>query len=789
MNFKQRIHHNFAEFAYHISQSPRMTLCIATIVTVMLCASLGNLRIDTSNESNLDKNHPSVALYHEFHDLFGFEESLIIMVKTPEVFNLDFLSKLLAFHQRLELEVVHLDNIKSMINTNLTYGLDDELIVEDLLQSFPSDEKELNHFKQQALNDPTFRDLFLSKNHQLTALHLYQTAYSPELLNGKKQAFTSLEQHEYVESVRAIAAEFQNEDFDIQLGGGPMIGDTLLTRLATETPLFAALANSVIMILLFALFRRISAVFLPLLVVNMSLASLFGLMAWFDVALSSFSQILPSFILTVGVCDSVHFLSHFYQRFEEHGDKEKAIKQAMSHTGMPMMLTSLTTAVGMLSFAITEIVPIRALGLFAAAGVIIVWFYTIVLMPALLSLININNAKKGQQTLHISQRYLTRFGMFAWFHPKTIVMCFSLLLIAALLAVSQLRFEHDPVKWLPDESETPQAIKLMNEQFHGAIAIEIMADTGKENGIKTVQFLEKLEALNTLAKEFSAHGVQMQLSNSIVNTVKQIHKGLNNQATNTSTLPKTDDLIAQEILLFEMSGGSDLERQVTSDFSTARITLLGPWRDLIGYSNYLIELEDEVKTLMADVAEVSFTGVVYLLSPIQKLAIHTMAKSYTSAVFIITIMMILMIGSLKLGLLSMIPNLLPIILGMGFMAIAGMPLDLYSILIGSIAIGLVVDDTVHFIHGFQYHYEKYGDAEKAVKETLNNTGNALLFTTILLFGGFMTYSFSELINMADFGMITGCIVVLALIADIVLLPALLRLIYGRQKKPTLTEAL
>ncbi|NRB42545.1 MAG: MMPL family transporter, partial [Pseudomonadales bacterium] len=522
MSVKQRLHQNFYAMGTVIYTWPKVTLLSAFIVAILCCLSLPHLRIDTSNESNLDKNHPQVKAYEAFHELYGFEEAVVIMVKSEEVFNLTFLHKLNAFHQRLEREVVHIDNIKSMISTSLIYAEEDDLVVEDLLLSFPENIQALNHFKKRVLGNEIFRDSFLSKQGDYTALYIYQKAFSDTLLNGDRHAFTSMEQHEFVTSIRLIVADFHSDDFDIILSGGPMIGDTLLSRIAFETPLFAGLSNLVIICLLFLLFRRLSAIILPLLVINISLASLFGLMAWFDVALSSFSQILPSFILTVGVCDSVHFLSHFYMRYEKHGDKKLAIEQALSHTGLPMMLTSLTTAVGMLSFAITEIIPIRALGIFAAAGVVIVWFYTIVLLPAILTLIPVSNKPQGVNVLGKSQALLLFLGRFSWANPIKVIAVFLVLLVASLVAVSQLVFEHDPVKWLPVESELPQSILVLNKEFSGALAVEILVDTGKTDGVKSVAVMQTLDVLNQHVVGYSDFGVQLQSSRSIGDTGKQV---------------------------------------------------------------------------------------------------------------------------------------------------------------------------------------------------------------------------------------------------------------------------
>ncbi len=769
----------FGQLGHFIYQYPKSVLTFTLIVAVLCCASLYKLRIDTSNESNLDKTHPDVVTYKAFHEKYGFEEALVVMIKTNTLFTEAGLKRLVAFHKALEENTYNLDRIKSLASADVTYGEDDELIVDNLLLSFPESQEDIETFKLRVFDNPLLRDNFLSREGDYTAIYLYQHPDSPTLYKGEKQPFTSMDQHYYVESVREIVAQFEAPDFKVNLSGGPMIGDTLLSKIALETPIFALSSNFVIFLLLYFLFRRATAVILPILIIDISLASTLGVMAFFDVALSSFSQILPAFILTVGVCDSVHFLSIFFQNFNKTHDKQSAVVAALSHTGMPIVLTSLTTMMGMLSFAMADIIPIADLGIFAALGVFIVFFFTLLMLPALMAITPIKPSDNKNQMIEKSQRWLAAVGRLGWTRPKLIVGLFSLALISSVYFVSQLRFQHDPVQWLPEEQELPVSIKMLNEEFYGAIAVELLLDTGIENGIKTVAFQERLDDFNDKALAYELDGVHVDSSRSIVDVIKQVNASLHGNDKTHYKVPETDELVAQELLLFEMSGGKDLQEQITADGSGARITMLAPWRDLIKYSNYLDELDVWVKDYFAEFAEVTMTGVVYLISPVQKMAIEAMADSYVSASAVITFMMILMLG-VRLGLLSMVPNLLPIIVGMGAMHVLELPLDLYSILIGSIAIGLVVDDTVHFLNSFKVYYKASGNAQWAIEKTLETTGNALLFTTVLLACGFMTYLFSTLISLQNFGIITTTIVVLALFADILLLPAILRLIYAKE---------
>ncbi|MCY4043968.1 MAG: MMPL family transporter, partial [Cellvibrionales bacterium] len=264
---------------------------------------------------------------------------------------------------------------------------------------------------------------------------MYQKPFSPALYKGKTQPFTSFDQHKYVESVRDVVARYEADDFQVTLSGGPLIGDTLLSKIAIETPIFAVASNLVIFLLLYFLFRRFTAVILPILIIDISLASTLGVMALSGTALSSFSQILPAFILTVGVCDSVHFLSIFFQHYNKNKDKRAAISHALGHTGMPILLTSATTAMGMLSFALADIIPIADLGLFAALGVFIVFFNTLFMLPALMALVNIKPSREKNRMIEKSQGLLLAVGRLGWQKPKTIISIFTLISVGAIYSV------------------------------------------------------------------------------------------------------------------------------------------------------------------------------------------------------------------------------------------------------------------------------------------------------------------------------------------------------------------
>ncbi|MCK5614292.1 MMPL family transporter, partial [Candidatus Pacearchaeota archaeon] len=268
---------------------------------------------------------------------------------------------------------------------------------------------------------------------------------------------------------------------------------------------------------------------------------------------------------------------------------------------------------------------------------------------------------------------------------------------------------------------------------------------------------------------------------SINDIIKEINQALHGNDTAYYTIPQARKTVAQELFLFENSGSDDFERIVDSQFQKTRITIKTPWVDAIICNNFIEDIKNRFNDVLQDKADITITGGMALMSRVIMAAIYSMARSYVIAFLVITLMMILFIGDIKIGLISMIPNLLPILIIMGIMGFAKVPLTMNTLLIGSIAMGLVVDDTVHFIHNFQRYYKETEDAHEAIKETLLSTGRALLITSLVLATGFFVLMFATLNHLVRFGFFTGMAILIALLADFLLAPALMILVTRRNK--------
>jgi predicted RND superfamily exporter protein len=297
-------------------------------------------------------------------------------------------------------------------------------------------------------------------------------------------------------------------------------------------------------------------------------------------------------------------------------------------------------------------------------------------------------------------------------------------------------------------------------------------DTGRENGFKDPDFLRRLDAVQKFVLQFEHDGLRAKKTLALTDVVKETHRALNENRDAFYAIPAERRLVSQELLLFENAGSDDVEDFVDSQFSSGRVTVRIPMVDGARYNPYLEALLPELERILGPDVQITSTGLIRLLGNTVTAALQTMIRSYISAFIVITVLMIALIGRLRMGLVSMIPNLSPIVVALGLMGWLGIPLDMFTLLIGTIAIGLAVDDTIHFMHNFRRYFEQTGDPHLAVQRTLQSAGQAMLFTTLVLVSGFLVYTQAYMNNLFAFGTLTATAIAVAFVADVTLAPAL-----------------
>jgi len=789
----------FGSLARIIYHNRLKTISIMLVIIAAIVSQLPKLTIDVSTEGFMHKSDPARVDYDTFRDQFGRDELIVIAIRSKEVFEAKFLKKLKELHEDLIENVPYIEDITSIINARNTRGQKDELIVEDLMEDWPETSEEIKLKKQRTLNNPLYKNLLISEDSKMTTIVIKTQTYSSvgteqDVLDGfeddvkninttdDKQYLTDKENSEVVEAVNKVAGKYKSPDFEIYIAGSAAVTHFLKQSMIKDVRRFLLLALITVGAFLFIMFRRITGVVLPLLIVILSLISTISLMAAFKVPIKLPTQILPSFMLAVSVGYSVHILAMFYHNFRKSRSREEAIVYSAGHSGLAVVMTAATTAGGLFSFSTSEVAPIADVGIFAGTGVLLAMVYTIILLPALLAIIPVKiiENKKDRSEDTAIDRFLAKIGRISTGHPYKILIISAVIIAFSIAGIMKIRFSHNVLKWLPKSNSVRLATEKIDKELRGSVSLEIVLDTGKENGLYDPDILNRIEKTAEYLETLEVGKVFAGKAWSLTAILKETNRALNENRKEFYAIPQNKKLIAQELLLFENSGSDDMEDFTDSRFSKARLMVKVPFVDATAYTKFLERVNDHLQKSYPDV-KITVTGMMALMFRTVVHAIASMSKSYIYALIVITILMILLIGRLRIGLLSMVPNLAPIITTLGIMGWLNIPMNLFTMLVGNIAIGLAVDDTIHFMHNFRRYFEESKDAKFAVMETLHTTGRAMLVTSCVLSIGFFIFMFATMNNLIHFGFLTGLAIILALLADYFIAPALM-VVVNKPKK-------
>ncbi len=776
-----------------IATHPWLTILASLLFAAIFIVHVPQIKFDTSNEGFFHDDDPILISYNKFREQFGRDERIAVAIESDNIFTLDFLKTLRALHEDLENNLPYLDEVTSLYNVRNTRGKGDQLLTDDLLEPFPTTEAEVEKIKARAMASHFYKNLFLSEDGKMTVIVIETDAFShegeqansvdEELAEGfgddtteepvtekPRKFLTDQENAQIVHKLFEIVKKYRDKGLKIYVAGSPVVLDVLKSQMQSDMQKFTRITLLIVIVFLFLMFRRISAVVYPIFVVALALLATVGLMAWTGTAFKLPTQIVPSLLLAVSVGATVHVLSIFFDRFNETGDKKDAIAHTLGHSGLAIAMTSITTAIGIGSFAGSEVAPISDLGFFASFGVMVSLLLTLTLLPALLSVTKLK--PKTNKAPGKLDALMGRLAAIPANHYKAILAVSGVVVIAALAAASTIELSHFPLHWFKPDKEVRVATETIDRKMKGSLTIETVIDTGKENGWQDPDRLARLDALTKKLERYKDPYTFIGKAVSLNTIVKETNRALHSNDEAFYTIPKEKDLVAQELLLFENSGSDDLEDVVDSQFSKTRLTVKVPWVDSIKATGLLAYITDESKRAFPD-DNVTVTGVVPLMVTTFDQAIRSAVKSYIIAFVLIALMMMLILRSVRIGLLSMIPNLTPIILGLLLMVAFHIPLDMFTLLIGSIAIGLAVDDTIHFMHNFMRYYRLTGDSTEAIRRTFFTTGKAMVITSIVLSLGFYAYTQAQMISVQNFGFLTGTVILFALLADLLMAPAMM----------------
>ena len=683
-----------------------------------------------------------------------------------------------------------IDEIISLVNVRRTRGRvvfeedgdsTTELRVGDLMDPWPAAE-ELPAFREDVLGDPKLVGQVVDAGGRLSVIAV-RTQFMDELdsrrVNGR---------------IEAILADHQAAGFELRLAGMPALGAALTEMTNSEIQKLFLISSAVVALLLFGIFRHVIGLAAPLVIVFLSMIWAFGFMALLGLPLTVLTNVLPAFLVAVGVGDTIHVQSVYRDLRARQVPNHDAIIHAVASTGKPVAFTTMTTMFGLLSFHFATIDAVGEMGTAVAFGVFTALVHSLIIVPVVLtwnhkSLLGARPLGGGRDRVGrfldgcaaMSGRALSAAPGTPVDHRRrrTVLLGAALIAVISGLGISQIRVWHNPLSWVPDDKPVKVAFEQMDATLGGTANVQLLVHSSSPHGMKDLDVLRGLDALEAYLRDYEdaeVSGVVGQ-STSLLDVVKETNRALHGGSPDHYRLPETQAGLSDTLFLFEQAGPSQLRRLATADLSTSQMTVRVKWLEATAYGPLTEYVDAGIERLMPATAEVRTTGAAYTLFTTVSGLIWNLVRSFSVAFAVITLIMIALLRDVRLGLIAMVPNLLPIAFVLGLMGFLGIPIDMSNILIASIAIGLAVDDTIHFLHRFKVQFDAHGDVEAAIEDALTHAGRAIVSTTATLTVGYLCFLGSDLISLQRFGYLLAITVVAALLFDLIFGPALLRTVY------------
>jgi predicted RND superfamily exporter protein len=724
-----------------------------------------SIQSDFSYRAWFKQNDPNLHMYDEFEREFGNEDFLSIIIHNPEgILNTETLS----FLQKASENLYYAHNVMkvdSLTDYDLVQGTKDEIVMSPLISE--ADIKELTPERIKAI-------LYEAKENNLLKNYLINATGTTTVIYLRvKPVFDG--DHGY-EKTFADAKSIVNKlelpsGTDVYFSGAVSVIQALGGQVNLDLAKIIPVLLVIVVLTTFYLFRSVYLTLIPVLLIFFTVAIAFAIGTLFDVSFNAITSMAPHILIAICMSDSIHVLSRFLQHYSKHHDRKAALEHTIKKNLKPTFLTTCTTAVGFLSLSFTEIAPIYELGIIAGAGTVMAWVFTFTLIPFLLLRINIPTTYKEPEKLKalFGTRFLRTIGRFS----TPIILIAVMMSIAGFYLANKTEVNSQTAKMLNENHEVRQGIRIMKKELGGFSGIEVVV---RDRGEGLSQLLKDTERI----QEWIESRAWATKAVSIVDTVKQLNMALNDGLESENKIPNDNARNAEILFLYEMMSSASNTFWISPGRKKTRINVIWVTNGSDEGNQFINEIEDQIAVMGLNAG---VDGKTYLLKGINKYLVKVFVRSMVVAVSIVFFIMLIYLKSFYLACLSMIPNLVPIAIGLGIMHLMGLYIDFSVVMVASVCLGIAIDDTIHFLFYFSKRAKTQAELEKQILQVLNTTGRALITTSIILMVSFSTFLLGDLRLNDNFGLLTVVIIFIALICDLVLLPVtMMKLHHFRRPK-------
>jgi len=784
-------------------------LVLIVILLVMGFIGMQRLVTDSSNESFLPENDETVVQNNRFKEIFGNEEYVFVFIEAENVFDHQVLTYIRTLSEDLDKNLPFMKDVVSLTDIEYVEATEDALKIDDLIgEEIPRDKETLREIKQKTMSKKIYVDRIISRDGKKTGIAVsleripdlvyipYRKRFSalgqldgpPEQVIMRKDIFTEKEVRQqenrrFTEvrdprkligpALEIILDRHQTDEYKVIATGIPVVDFEAERIISIEGQKFGIVALVVSIVLLVVIFRSFTAVVAPFFVLIATLIILYGAMGLLDIPMTTTSMIITPLILVISVSYSIHVINHFQHHFYSSGNRREAVRYTFLHSAWPCFLTAVTTAIGFASFMVVPIKPIREMGIACSAGVFITYFLVIIVVPAFFSLgrdksIQKNNPDmKGIGNNQPARSVFTQWADFVIDNSKVVVIVTVVLLIMAVVFSFNSRVETDTMEMMGDNVTFVKNMKYITERLGGIYSFEVFIELPKPGMAKDTGVLRALEQIAAHTRNWKS----VNNLSSINDIIKDLNMTMNNNDPRFYLIPEKSELVAQYLLLYEMSGGENAEDWVDYDYQRLRLSVQVSDVTSSAEEKFL-EIKKMARASLPEGTNINIVGDVPILMKMLNMIAFGQIKSFFVAFVVITLVMVLILKSIRVGLLSMVPNILPVILVGGAMGLFDLPIDMMTIMIAPMIIGIAVDDTVHYIIHFKQEIETTDSYPAANRGTFSKVGRAIFFTSVILSIGFSILGLSVVKSLLHMAVLSGVGIISALVADLFITPVL-----------------
>ncbi len=673
-------------YANHIVNNPKIWLLISVLLFFSLSYGLIKIKSNFSVKIWLDKNDQRILDLNAYERKFGSSETIDIIIKNNSgVFDEKTFIPLKKITDQMW-NITDVVRVESLYNYNWIESDEDDINITPLYdQDVAPLQSEIDRRKSDILKDEQIKNNFISEDQKLLYIRSFLRTYevNPPYTKITKEA-------------EALAQKYTDLGHEVHITGVAYINESLKRASDRDMALVFPIVFIILVIILIAFFRSLHAICYPFALILLSISTTFGIEGYLGLTFNNILSAVPAILIAIGLADSIHVLigyRHFYL-FENQSRKEAAISSLVKNF-IPTLLTSITTSVGFISLTTTEITPVRDLGILSGVGTMLAWVFTYIFLGPCLKYIKFKKVKPEPSL------FLTKLLYQVKRYRLLIIALTPLLAITMTYYGLQNKINADPIEYFSSEMDIKKTFDMIHHHFGGSRSVEFVFDSGEEDGIKDPAFLKKADKMITWleSREDTVRVV------SILNIIKKMNQTLNGDKRDLFTIPDTRRAVADLLFLYTLGlpEGMDLKNQVSIDNRKFRAITLWKVKDT---STAIVKTEEILAKAKEFGLDVKEGGQSPIFNRVNDLVVETFIRSMSLSLPIIFVILLFVFKDLKLALLSLIPNLWPLLIASGVMYFNGDQINIGNVIVFAVCLGIAVDDTIHFIANYKIKRNK-----------------------------------------------------------------------------------